>query len=107
KIEFGKTLLESEIVDEEVQLQWKKGMVEFEGIGLRHLKETSSAVQEKQISSYKQNASKVDEETVSATSIKKNNRSEITDDSEIIDEVPLTDWELDTPIPSWIQKAME
>jgi len=39
--------------------------MEFEGIGLSHLKETSSAVQEKQVSSYKRNASKIDEETVS------------------------------------------
>lgn len=39
--------------------------MEFESIGLlRHLKETLSAVQEKQISSYKRNASKIDEETV-------------------------------------------
>ena len=36
-----------------------------------------------------------------------NNISETVDDSEIVDEEPLMDWELDTPIPSWIQKAME
>ncbi|CAG8711028.1 2087_t:CDS:2, partial [Funneliformis mosseae] len=46
-------ILESEIVDEKSKLQWNS------------LKETSSAVQEKQVSSYKRNASKIDEETVS------------------------------------------
>ncbi|POG62509.1 hypothetical protein GLOIN_2v611442 [Rhizophagus irregularis DAOM 181602=DAOM 197198] len=46
-------------------------MKEFEGTGLRYLKETSFAVQEKQISSYKRNVSKIDEESASATSTKK------------------------------------
>ncbi|GES72852.1 C2H2-type zinc finger transcription factor [Rhizophagus clarus] len=50
-------LMESEIIDEKARLQWKEGMVEFEGIGLQHLKEASSAVQEKQILVYKQNTS--------------------------------------------------
>ncbi|PKC71539.1 hypothetical protein RhiirA1_66531 [Rhizophagus irregularis] len=63
--------MESEIVDEESRLQWKEGMKEFEGTGLRYLKETSFAVQEKQISSYKRNVSKIDEESASATSTKK------------------------------------
>ncbi|GBC44549.2 C2H2-type zinc finger transcription factor [Rhizophagus irregularis DAOM 181602=DAOM 197198] len=64
-------IMESEIVDEESRLQWKEGMKEFEGTGLRYLKETSFAVQEKQISSYKRNVSKIDEESASATSTKK------------------------------------
>ncbi|CAG8641243.1 5411_t:CDS:2 [Funneliformis mosseae] len=112
--------MESEIVDERAQLQWKEGMMEFEEIGLSHLKETSSAVQKKQISTYKRNASKIDEETVSATSTKKaktfnvsfdeyveNDRSDISDDSEILDVEPLSGWEFDTPMPSWLKKAME
>ncbi|CAB4419588.1 unnamed protein product [Rhizophagus irregularis] len=64
-------IMESEIVDEESRLQWKEGMKEFEGTGLRYLKETSFAVQEKQISSYKRNVSKIDEESAPATSTKK------------------------------------
>ncbi|CAB4434212.1 unnamed protein product [Rhizophagus irregularis] len=68
KVEFGKKLLEStrqsEIINKESELQWKEGMMEFESIGLHRLKETSSAVQEKQITSYKRNASKIDDETV-------------------------------------------
>ncbi|CAG8704847.1 6916_t:CDS:2 [Funneliformis caledonium] len=56
-----KIILESEIVDENPSC---KGMIEFEGIGLNHLKKTSFIMQEKQVSSYKQNASKIDEETV-------------------------------------------
>ncbi|CAG8612790.1 8111_t:CDS:2, partial [Diversispora eburnea] len=43
---------ESELVDEKSKLQWKEGIFEFEKTGLCHLRETSSAVQEKQISSY-------------------------------------------------------
>ncbi|RGB25193.1 hypothetical protein C1646_470903 [Rhizophagus diaphanus] len=53
--------MESEIIDEEAQLQWKKGTLEFERTGLNYLQATSSAVQEKQISSYtsyKQSTSK-------------------------------------------------
>ena len=33
--------------------------------------------------------------------------SGILDDSEIIDAEPLTGWEFNTPVPSWLQKAME
>ncbi|CAG8752445.1 5967_t:CDS:2, partial [Funneliformis caledonium] len=106
-------IMESEVVNERAQLQWKEGMMEFEEIGLSHLKETSSAVKKKQISTYKRNASKIDEETVSATSTKKaktfnvsfdeyveNDRSDISDDSEILDVEPLSGWEFDTPMPS-------
>ncbi|CAB5392469.1 unnamed protein product [Rhizophagus irregularis] len=58
KSEIGKKVLK-------LQRDFKKeGMMEFESIGLHHLKETSSAVQEKQITSYKRNASKIDDETV-------------------------------------------
>ncbi|CAG8665055.1 12410_t:CDS:2, partial [Funneliformis caledonium] len=60
--------IESEIIDEEAQLQWRKGNLEFERTGLNYLQATSSAVQEKQISSYtsyKQSTSKF------ATSTKK------------------------------------
>jgi hypothetical protein len=35
-----------------------------------------------------------------------NNRSEILGNSEIIEVEPLTGWEFDTPVPSWLQKAM-
>ncbi|CAG8667005.1 30592_t:CDS:2, partial [Gigaspora margarita] len=58
-VEVNKTLwnlrnicIESEFADEKSKLQWKEGMLEFEKTGLRHLQETSSAVQEKQILSY-------------------------------------------------------
>ncbi|KAF0477679.1 hypothetical protein F8M41_024237 [Gigaspora margarita] len=58
-LEVNKTLwnlrnicIESELADEKSKLQWKEGMLEFEKTGLRHLQETSSAVQEKQILSY-------------------------------------------------------
>ncbi|CAG8539578.1 11196_t:CDS:2 [Diversispora eburnea] len=43
---------ESELVDEKSKLQWKEGIFEFEKTGPCHLRETSYAVQEKQISSY-------------------------------------------------------
>ncbi|CAB5206614.1 unnamed protein product [Rhizophagus irregularis] len=46
---FGKKLLEStrqsEIINKESELQWIEGMMEFESIGLHHLKETSSTIQ--------------------------------------------------------------
>ncbi|RIA86827.1 hypothetical protein C1645_828657 [Glomus cerebriforme] len=57
--------MESEIIDEEAQLQWKKGNLEFERTGLNYLQATSSAVQEKQMLTYKQSTSKF------ATSTKK------------------------------------
>ncbi|CAB5392468.1 unnamed protein product [Rhizophagus irregularis] len=65
KSEIGKKVLKLQRdFKEEKRSNSKEGMMEFESIGLHHLKETSSAVQEKQITSYKRNASKIDDETV-------------------------------------------
>ena len=36
-----------------------------------------------------------------------NDRIEISDDSEILDVEPLSGWEFDTPMPSWLKKAMD
>ena len=36
-----------------------------------------------------------------------NNKSEISDYSEIFDVKPLTGWEFDTPVPSWLKKAIK
>ncbi|CAG8822913.1 12431_t:CDS:2, partial [Dentiscutata erythropus] len=46
-VKFFWELHESELVDKKSKLQWKEGMSEFEKIGLRHLRETSSAVYNK------------------------------------------------------------
>ncbi|CAG8737135.1 18817_t:CDS:2, partial [Acaulospora morrowiae] len=51
-LEFTRHCTESGLVDEKSKLQWKEGMFEFERTGFCHLRETSSSVQEKQISSY-------------------------------------------------------
>ncbi|CAI2191498.1 19307_t:CDS:2 [Funneliformis geosporum] len=36
-----------------------------------------------------------------------NDRIEISDDSEVVDVEPLSGWEFDTPMPSWLKKAMD
>ena len=43
---------------------------------------------------------------IQAKTFNENDKIEISDDSEILDVEPLSGWEFDTPMPSWLKKAM-
>ncbi|CAI2193800.1 13649_t:CDS:10, partial [Funneliformis geosporum] len=96
-------IMESEIVDEESRLQWKEGMKEFEGtetVSTTSTKKTKTfnVSFDEYIDSNETNRNEIDDDP------SETNRNETDDDFEIVDAI---DWEFDTPIPSWLQKAMK